>query len=358
MQLLLWLRWWTPPRKFAALAFAVALGVAAPAWQAWRAWGLEFASADAARAAVATLGHAVATQRSLLAHRPLAAQVARGRLEFEPLREMRQQEVDEDLGLLGRSLASAHFDLAHIESQAMADDWATLVQRLDARDIDAQSSDYAHDLLVEQALLITDLIALAVSVNHQPPGAAAQPALAAVTATARLQVALARQQAAEAEGDPARLELAQRALQRRERALLEPLLAAAGSAGEPSLHRAVHAAHQALTLPDATSPAAAAAAQAALNDLAAVAVRDHGRFLERRVRQLEVDRRVLATTTLFLVLGLTTLFVAVTRRPTSEPAAAPGTDVVELRARPREVSAKTLFERLRRSPTQFEDTRE
>lgn len=107
------------------------------------------------------VGQAVMLQRGLLAHQPAARRVLRGESAVEPERAAHARAVDQQIAALAGALRTGHLGLALEESHALQADWHALVQAITARTIDADGSDAAHRLLVEQTLQVIDFVAAA-----------------------------------------------------------------------------------------------------------------------------------------------------------------------------------------------------
>jgi hypothetical protein len=114
-----------------------------------------------AHAMLDPVGQAVLLQRGLLAHQPAARRVLRGESAVEPERAAHARAVDQRIATLTGALRTGHLGLALGESHALQADWQALVQAIMARTIDADGSDTAHRLLVEQTLQVIDFVAAA-----------------------------------------------------------------------------------------------------------------------------------------------------------------------------------------------------
>jgi hypothetical protein len=142
--------------------------------------------------------------------------VLRGRSLLEPERRVRQAELDERLRRLQDTLSAGWWMRALQESQSMAGDWHDLARRVGLRKINASDSQDAHQLLMEQAVQVMDLI------HASAPGGSAG-ALAALAsrqlhAQADLSIAKRQQQLAALE---AALLMQDAHLQQREAAVAE-----------------------------------------------------------------------------------------------------------------------------------------
>lgn len=167
-----------PRFRLALLAAVAALTVALPLGQVLRDQQAELQRIASRRAALDPLVRAVDLQRGLLAHRDVAGQVLRGRGAAEPVRRVRQGEVDDRMMTLAVSLTAGPWDRALHETDVMRDDWHALALRIGARRIAADDSDTGHRLLVEQLLVVVDILDAARNVGVAD--AAAADALAAL----------------------------------------------------------------------------------------------------------------------------------------------------------------------------------
>jgi hypothetical protein len=175
-------------RRFAALGLVGALMVLLPLVQVLR---YQVQAIDTARAQLAALDPvllAVAAQRTVLAHRPLAAQVLAGDEQHEPQRRHVQAEVDERVFRLDMALTVHGQVMAATESEALRQDWTTLARQVQARELTVPASESAHRLLVEQLLQVVDLVTLGA---HWRDDEAATQALAQATQRVLPHVAVA-----------------------------------------------------------------------------------------------------------------------------------------------------------------------
>jgi hypothetical protein len=146
--------------KFAALGALGMLMVATPWVGVMREQAREIEAILGAQAALDPVARAVDVKRALLAHRAPAARVLRGQRGAEPERLERQREADHRIDELASTLQRGRFVPALEEHAALRHDWAELLTQVAARSLNAHGSDAAHDLLVEQALQIIDLVSL------------------------------------------------------------------------------------------------------------------------------------------------------------------------------------------------------
>lgn len=147
--------------RFAALSVVGGVMVVLPLLQVLRYQNAEVLSLVTERAGLDPVARAVDVQRSLLLHRESAAAVLRGQVALEGERRLRQGEVDSSVGALAVALANGAWDRAIKESDALREDWSLLVRQVVQRSVNAQESDLAHRLLMEQTLQVIDLVAAA-----------------------------------------------------------------------------------------------------------------------------------------------------------------------------------------------------
>ena len=146
--------------------------VAVPLVQVLRYESAEMQAVLAQQASLDPIARAVAVQYGLLAHRDTAGLVLRGQQLLEPERQLRQGEVDDRLTDLTATLDALHSERAINEAQVLAQDWGALAQQVSAKQINADSSDAAHRLRVEQAVQVMDLVADAGGLQHHAGAAA------------------------------------------------------------------------------------------------------------------------------------------------------------------------------------------
>lgn len=151
--------------KFALLAAVGTAMILLPLGQVLRYQNAEIEALVAERATLDPLTQVVSLQRHLLGHRDVADRVLRGRLPLEEERRLRQSEVDGALWVLRGTLSAGYWTRALNESTHLTVDWRNLARRLTLRQITAPESQDGHQLLVEQAVQIMDLVAATA-----PPG--------------------------------------------------------------------------------------------------------------------------------------------------------------------------------------------
>ncbi len=150
------------PRFKLLLAAALAAGsILLPLSPVWRQAGDEIDALTAERALLDPLARAVALQRSLLGHAEVAARVLRGRHALEAERRLRQHAVEADLLGLQATLSAGLWTRALGEAHALTQDWRMLSWQVAQRAIPEARSHEGHQLLIEQAVLVMDLVSSA-----------------------------------------------------------------------------------------------------------------------------------------------------------------------------------------------------
>lgn len=147
--------------KFAVLGAIGAAMVLLPLGQVLRYQGAEIHALMAERATLDPLAQALAVQRGLLGHRDVSDRVLRGRLQLEAERRLRKTEVDESLWALQATLSAGFWVKALGESSALTQDWRELASRVAQRQLPATESHASHQLLLEQAVQVMDLVSAA-----------------------------------------------------------------------------------------------------------------------------------------------------------------------------------------------------
>ncbi len=147
-----------PRLKFLLLGAAGGALILLPLGQVLTYQGAELKALAAERAALDPFAHTLSVQHGVLAHREAADRVLRGRSLLEPERRVRQAELDDRLRRLQDTLSAGWWMRALQESQSMAGDWHQLARRIAQRQIKASDSQDAHQLLMEQAVQVMDLI--------------------------------------------------------------------------------------------------------------------------------------------------------------------------------------------------------
>lgn len=154
-----------PPRrlrlKFAAFGTIGATMVLLPLGQVLRYQSAEIEERVAERAMLDPLAQALAVQRGLLGHRIAAERVLQGRLQLEAERRLRKADVDESLWKLQATLSAGFWVTALGESHALTQDWRTLASRVAQRQLQVTENHASHQLLVEQAVQVMDLVSAA-----------------------------------------------------------------------------------------------------------------------------------------------------------------------------------------------------
>ena len=144
--------------KFVALSLVGTALVLLPLTEVLQVQGQALQAARAERALLDPMANAVALQRALLAHRDTAAQVLRGRSGWEPQRQLRAAEVDQQVNSLSQTLGKLALQGPLEESQALAEDWWQLARAVGAHSISPAASDLSHRLRVEQSLQVMDML--------------------------------------------------------------------------------------------------------------------------------------------------------------------------------------------------------
>ena len=144
--------------KFAVLAALGSAMVLLPLGQVLRYQNAELDQLLAQRATLDPMAQALAVQRGLIGHRDASERVLAGRFKLEAERGLRQAEVDHDLWALQGTLSSGLWERALGEAAALAQDWSGLTGRIAQRQIDASESRLGHQILIEQAVQVMDLI--------------------------------------------------------------------------------------------------------------------------------------------------------------------------------------------------------
>ena len=154
-----------PPRrlslKFAAFGAIGAAMVLLPLSQVMRYQSAEMQDLMAERATLDPLTQALAVQRGLLGHRDVTERVLRGRLQLEAERRLRKAQVDESLWGLQATLSAGFWVKALGESSVLTQDWRELADRIAQRQLQVAESQASHQLLLEQAVQVMDLVSAA-----------------------------------------------------------------------------------------------------------------------------------------------------------------------------------------------------
>jgi len=147
-----------------------------PLGEVLRHQGAELAALADERALLDPLAHGVAVQRDLIGHRDVADRVLRGRQVLEAERRLRHAEVDREMAALQSALVAGAWPMALRENNELTQDWRALAHRITQRKIGTADSALGHQLLVEQAVQVMDLVSAAAPADR----AAGLPALAAL----------------------------------------------------------------------------------------------------------------------------------------------------------------------------------
>jgi len=181
-----------PQRRLAALSLVGVAMCALPLIQVLRYQGQEIELARTALLGLDPVAGAVAVQRSLIEHRDLASLWLRGQPDADAPRRQRQGEVDARLAVLSQTLEQHANGRALVEAAAMTTDWRGLVQRIVAKTVLPTDSDAAHQLLVEQAIQVIDLVADALPLRNERDAVVAPVVAGVATGLPRLSAALMR----------------------------------------------------------------------------------------------------------------------------------------------------------------------
>ncbi len=144
--------------KFAAIGAIGAAMVLLPLTQVLRYQTADLEALVAERSVLDPLAQALAVQRGLLGHRDVAERVLRGRLQLEAERRLRKAEVDDALWALQGTLSAGYWVKALHESDALTQDWRQLASRVALRQVQVADSLASHQLLLEQAVQVMDLV--------------------------------------------------------------------------------------------------------------------------------------------------------------------------------------------------------
>lgn len=166
--------------KFALVGAVGGALVLLPLGQVLRHQGAELEALAVERALLDPLARAVAVQRGLIHHHDVADRVLRGRHALEGERRLRHAEVDRQLAALQGTLVTGAWLPALRENNALTHDWRTLVQRVAQRQITVADSATGHQLLVQQAVQVMDLVSAAAPEPGLADGAPALASLAAL----------------------------------------------------------------------------------------------------------------------------------------------------------------------------------
>ena len=163
-----------PTRQRFKFALLAALGLAMvllPLGQVLRYQNAELDQLLTQRAVLDPMAQALSVQRGLIGHRDASDRVLVGRFRLEAERRLRQAEVDHELWALQGTLSSGMWVRALGEAAALAQDWRGLTGRIAQRQIDVQQSRHGHQLLIEQAVQVMDLVS-----GQAPAGSVVQAA--------------------------------------------------------------------------------------------------------------------------------------------------------------------------------------
>jgi hypothetical protein len=172
-------------QKFVAFSAVGVAMVCVPLMQVLQYQEADLQQLQAQRTLLDPVAVAVNTQYGLLAHRSLAAQTLAGQDSVETARRQAQTEVDNRVKDLGRVLSAGAWHHALAEAQGLAADWQVLAQQVADKGLTAADSNEAHQLRVEQALQVVDLVAVSLAPLTDPAGRAS-PSTTTLLASARV----------------------------------------------------------------------------------------------------------------------------------------------------------------------------
>jgi hypothetical protein len=335
--------------QVAALGVLGIVAGALPLAQLLRYQADEIDQIVAQQAALDPLLQTVTVQRGLLGHRDLAGAVLRGRSDLDAQRGAAALEVDARMQRLDAALSLRGDTRAIDEGAALRRDWDSLAGRIVARAVDATRSDQEHRLLVEQALLITDLLTLHARL--------ADPAARALAhALGRDLPALQQDLARLSDALPAERQAAASRIARAHARLAEAAGTAAQAARGTAATEAARALRQALAHARAQVPAAAvqapvaahavlAATHAALPGLAAQAL---GSQLDSRAAAVQRQRALaVLALLLWIAAGGAALRQGLSRSGVGQGDGAPSSPAPGARAPASREAAGQLLQRLR-----------
>lgn len=152
---------WRSPSPRRLLAVLGALGmvmVATPLAEVLRRQADDLTRLQDATQRIVPLQANVGVQRALLDHQLLASATLGGQPEREAERQVQQAVVGVRIDTLHLALAQVREPEAMAEHDALREDWRMLTSRLEARRIDAATSERSHRLLIDQSIQIGDLL--------------------------------------------------------------------------------------------------------------------------------------------------------------------------------------------------------
>jgi len=149
----------TSPRRLLAVLGALGMVmVATPLAEVLLRQSEDLARLQDATQRIVPLQANVGVQRALLDHQFLASATLGGQPEREAERQTQQAVVGVRIDTLHLALTQAHEPEAMGEHDALREDWRVLASRLEARRIDADTSQRSHRLLIDQSIQIGDLL--------------------------------------------------------------------------------------------------------------------------------------------------------------------------------------------------------
>jgi len=154
----------SPPRRLLTrhrlFVLLGAVMIAMPLVQVLRHQGSELAERLAMRASLDPLAASVQVQRAVLQHDEATRRVLAVKAADDSTRRVWQAEVDARSIELDHVLLRGGWERAGAEAQAMRDDWARLLDRIEKRSLSVGESQFSHRLLIEQLLTVGDLATL------------------------------------------------------------------------------------------------------------------------------------------------------------------------------------------------------
>jgi methyl-accepting chemotaxis protein len=155
-------------QKFTILGALAATICAIPLFQVVQYKQAELAVAHAEEAGLGPVRTLVALQKSLQAHRGLAAMVLSGNATVDAERRARQSDVNTQLAALNQQLNSLGYAKATEPAKALKSGWDELSRKVDSRSISPKDSFEAHGVLVEQNIAMIEMVADASGLSLDP----------------------------------------------------------------------------------------------------------------------------------------------------------------------------------------------
>lgn len=165
-------------QKFVAFSAVGVAMVCVPLMQVLQYQEADLQQLQAQRTLLDPVSVAVNAQYGLLAHRSLAAQTLAGQESVESARRQAQVDVDNRIKDLSSVLSAGAWHHALAEAQGLAADWRVLAQQVTDKALTPAGSNEAHQLRVEQAWQVVDLVAVSLAPLTDPAGPGTSPLLA------------------------------------------------------------------------------------------------------------------------------------------------------------------------------------